>query len=156
MFLQWLLIALYHLWLLWLHFDVSWTSILGFYFNLALLFCQSELYQAISHKEIAQANLKSIVWLKPQAGLRFLDTSISHHHQFLDNHYSFPVPEMKRCRNHAGNGIKININNYSRLWKQCNTAQDRGPFWFSYILNEMLQHIEIWNEFIVWNHCPNF
>ena len=30
-----------------------------------------------------------------------------------------------------------------------NTAQDRGPFWFSYILNELLQDIEIWNEFKV-------
>ena len=28
-------------------------------------------------------------------------------------------------------------------------AQDRGPFWFSYILNEILQDIEIWNEFKV-------
>ena len=35
-------------------------------------------------------------------------------------------------------------------------AQDRGPFWFSYILNEILQHIEIWNEFKGWIHCPNF
>ena len=26
---------------------------------------------------------------------------------------------------------------------------DRGPFWFSYILNEILQYIEIWNEFKV-------
>ena len=26
-------------------------------------------------------------------------------------------------------------------------AQDRGPFWFSYILNEILQYIEIWNKF---------
>ena len=25
-------------------------------------------------------------------------------------------------------------------------AQDRGSFWFSYILNETLQYIEIWNE----------
>ena len=28
-----------------------------------------------------------------------------------------------------------------------NAAQDRGSFWFSYILNEFVQHIEIWNEF---------
>ena len=26
-------------------------------------------------------------------------------------------------------------------------AQDRGPFWFLYILHEILQYIEIWNEF---------
>ena len=31
--------------------------------------------------------------------------------------------------------------------------QDRGPFWFSHIFNEILQYIEIWNEFKVWNHC---
>ena len=31
-------------------------------------------------------------------------------------------------------------------------AQDRGPFWFSYILNEILRYIEIWNEFKAWNH----
>ena len=30
-------------------------------------------------------------------------------------------------------------------------AQDRGPFCFSYILNEILRHIEIWNEFL--NDC---
>ena len=36
------------------------------------------------------------------------------------------------------------------------TAQDRGPFWFSYILNKILEYIEIWNEFKVRNHCPNF
>ena len=29
------------------------------------------------------------------------------------------------------------------------SAQDRGPFWFSYILNEILQYIEIRNEFKV-------
>ena len=28
-------------------------------------------------------------------------------------------------------------------------AQDRGQFWFSDILNEILQYIEIWNEFTV-------
>ena len=28
-------------------------------------------------------------------------------------------------------------------------AQDRGPFWFSNILNEILEYIEIWNEFTV-------
>ena len=38
----------------------------------------------------------------------------------------------------------------------CPTTQDRGPFWFSYILNEILQYIEIWNEFKVLNHCPHF
>ena len=27
------------------------------------------------------------------------------------------------------------------------TAQDRGPFWVSYILNKIWQHIEIWKEF---------
>ena len=26
-------------------------------------------------------------------------------------------------------------------------AQDKGPFWFSNILNEILEFIEIWNEF---------
>ena len=36
------------------------------------------------------------------------------------------------------------------------SAQDRGPFWCSYILNEILQYIEIWNEFKVWNDCPIF
>ena len=29
------------------------------------------------------------------------------------------------------------------------SAQDRGPFWFSYILNEILEYIEIWNKFKV-------
>ena len=29
------------------------------------------------------------------------------------------------------------------------TTPDKGPFWFSYILNEILQYIEIWNEFKV-------
>ena len=28
-------------------------------------------------------------------------------------------------------------------------AQDRGPFWFSYILSEMFQYIDIWNDFKV-------
>ena len=42
----------------------------------------------------------------------------------------------------AGSGIgKLVMPNVS--------AQDRGPFWFSYILNEILQYIEIRNEFEV-------
>ena len=41
-----------------------------------------------------------------------------------------------------------------KILTECCTAvyeptQDRGPFWFSYILNEILQYIEIWNEFKV-------
>ena len=36
------------------------------------------------------------------------------------------------------------------------SAQDRGPFLFSYILNELLQYIEIWNEFKVLNRCTIF
>ena len=36
------------------------------------------------------------------------------------------------------------------------TAQDRGPFSFSYILNEILQYIEMWNELKIWNHCSDF
>ena len=28
-------------------------------------------------------------------------------------------------------------------------AQDRGPFWFSHILNEIGPNIDIWNEFKV-------
>ena len=33
--------------------------------------------------------------------------------------------------------------------KHLKAAQDRGPFCFSYILNKILQCIEIWNEFKV-------
>ena len=35
-------------------------------------------------------------------------------------------------------------------------TQDRGQFGFLYILNEILQYIEIWNELKVWNHCQKF
>ena len=44
----------------------------------------------------------------------------------------------------------------SHLGDMVAAAQDKGPFWFSNILNEILQYIEIWNEFTVWNHCSNF
>ena len=35
-------------------------------------------------------------------------------------------------------------------------AQDKRFSFFPYILNGILQYIEMWNEFKVGNHCPNF
>ena len=36
------------------------------------------------------------------------------------------------------------------------TAQDRGFFCFSPIFKEILQYIEIWNEFISWKSLCTF
>ena len=35
-------------------------------------------------------------------------------------------------------------------------TEDRGFLGFSHIFNEILQYIEIWNEFKVGNHCAYF
>ena len=49
----------------------------------------------------------------------------------------------------TGEELRGNFTNKRFDYVRCRTAQDRGPFWFSYFLNEILQYIKIWNEFKV-------
>ena len=37
-----------------------------------------------------------------------------------------------------------------------NAAQDKNPFCIFYIINKILQNLELIDEFIVGNYCPNF
>ena len=43
-----------------------------------------------------------------------------------------------------------------KIWPKGMTTQDRGPFCILQIMNEILQHPELMDTFLVGNHCHIF